>query len=211
METDDGPAEARYDVAVVGGGVNGTGVARDLSLRGLSVVLYERHDLAFGASGNSSGMIHGGPRYLLHTPGVTKSSCLDSGYIQRIAPHLLFRIPFLVPMKAGLKGRVMLELYDAFFRAYDDFQPLKRGELHTRLDASELSRLEPGLVGSILGGVTFDEWGVDGARLSVMCTRPSRASRRRRPTIRAIARRATRSPRARPRPADRPASTRAPS
>jgi glycerol-3-phosphate dehydrogenase len=168
MAVDDGPADARYDVAVIGGGVNGTGVARDLTLRGLRVVLFERHDLAFGASGNSSGMIHGGPRYLLNNPSVTKSSCLDSGYIQRIAPHLLFRIPFLVPMKSGTRGRVMIELYDAFFRAYDDFQPLKRGELHTRLDASDLARLEPGIVGSVLGGVTFDEWGVDGARLCVM-------------------------------------------
>ncbi len=168
MPVDGGPVEARYDVAVIGGGVNGTGVARDLALRGLSVVLFERHDLAFGASGNSSGMIHGGPRYLLSTPSVTKSSCLDSGYIQRIAPHLLFRIPFLVPMKKGARGRLMLELYDGFFRAYDDFQPLKRGELHTRLDASDLARLEPGLVGSLVGGVTFDEWGVDGARLCVM-------------------------------------------
>jgi glycerol-3-phosphate dehydrogenase len=168
MPTDDGPADVRCDVVVIGGGVNGTGVARDLVLRGLGVVLFERHDLAFGASGNSSGMIHGGPRYLLNNPSVTKSSCLDSGYIQRIAPHLLFRIPFLVPMKSGARGKVLLELYDAFFRAYDDFQPLKRGELHTRLDASELRRLEPGIVGSVVGGVTFDEWGVDGARLCVM-------------------------------------------
>jgi glycerol-3-phosphate dehydrogenase len=168
MLVDEGPSEARYDVAVIGGGVNGTGVARDLTLRGLKVVLFERHDLAFGASGNSSGMIHGGPRYLLNNPSVTKSSCLDSGYIQHIAPHLLFRIPFLMPVKGGARGRIMLELYDAFFRAYDDFQPLKRGEPHTRLDASGLAKLEPGLVGSVVGGVTFDEWGVDGARLCVM-------------------------------------------
>jgi glycerol-3-phosphate dehydrogenase len=168
MQFDGGPAEARYDVAVIGGGVNGTGVARDLALRGLGVVLFERHDLAFGASGNSSGMIHGGPRYLLSTPSVTKTSCLDSGYIQRIAPHLLFRIPFLVPMKKGTRGRIMLELYDAFFRAYDDFQPLKRGERHTRLSASDLAQLEPGLASSVVGGVTFDEWGVDGGRLCVM-------------------------------------------
>ena len=48
------------DVIVIGGGVNGTGVARDCALRGLSVALFERNDIAFGASGNSSGMIHGG-------------------------------------------------------------------------------------------------------------------------------------------------------
>ena len=86
------------DVVVVGGGVNGTGVARDCALRGMRVALFERHDLAFGASGNSSGMIHGGPRYLTYDPDVTYSSCLDSGHIQRVAPHLLFRIPFLMPV-----------------------------------------------------------------------------------------------------------------
>jgi len=168
MPTDDGSVDEAVEVAVIGGGVNGTGVTRDLTLRGLKVGLYERHDLGFGASGNSSGMIHGGPRYLLTTPGVTKSSCLDSGFIQKIAPHLLFRIPFLMPMMSGAHGRVMLELFDAFFRAYDDFQPLKRGEPHTRLDLPDLLRLEPGLTGPILGAMTFDEWGVDGARLCAM-------------------------------------------
>jgi glycerol-3-phosphate dehydrogenase len=168
MRIDDGDAVDTYDVAVIGGGVNGSGVARDLALRGLSVVLFERHDLAFGASGNSSGMIHGGARYLSQSPGVTESSCRDSGYIQHIAPQLLFRIPFLMPLRAGPRGRLMLELIDAYFRAYDAYQPLKRGEPHTRLDPQDLARLEPGLVGAVVGGVTFDEWGVDGARLCVL-------------------------------------------
>ncbi len=164
-----GPApEQSFDVAIIGGGVNGTGVARDLSLRGLKVILFERNDLAFGASGNSSGMIHGGVRYLTSNPKVTEQSCRDSGYIQQIAPHLLFRIPFLFPVKSGLKGRIAIELIDAFFRAYDQFQPLKRGEPHTRLSPSELAVLEPGLTGSLVGGITFDEWGVDGARLCVL-------------------------------------------
>ena len=87
-----------FDVAIVGGGINGTGVARDAALRGLKVVLFERNDIAFGASGNSSGMIHGGPRYLTADPEVTRTSCLDSGHIQAIAPHLLFRVPFLMPI-----------------------------------------------------------------------------------------------------------------
>jgi glycerol-3-phosphate dehydrogenase len=168
MPTSDAADDLTVDVVVIGGGVNGSGVARDLSMRGISVVLFERHDLAFGASGNSSGMIHGGARYLQDNPSVTESSCRDSGYIQRIAPHLLFRIPFVMPIRAGVKGRIYLELIDAFFRAYDDYQPLKRGEPHTRLDAADLTRLEPGLVGPFVGGVTFDEWGVDGARLCVM-------------------------------------------
>lgn len=161
--------DADVDVVVIGGGVNGTGVARDLSMRGIRVALFEKHDLAFGASGNSSGMIHGGVRYLSTHPEVTKSSCQDSGYIQQIAPHLLFRIPFLMPIASGPRSqRLLLTLVDAFFRAYDDFQPLKRGKPHTRLNADELKIVEPSLVGDFIGAVTFDEWGIDGARLCTL-------------------------------------------
>jgi len=157
---------ADVDVVVIGGGVNGTGVARDLALRGVKVELLEKHDLAFGASGNSSGMIHGGVRYLTTHPEVTEQSCRDSGYIQKIAPHLLFRIPFLVPVQRGSAAKkILFGLMDAFFRAYDDYQPLKRGKPHTQLNASELNELEPGIVGDMFGAVTFDEWGIDGARL----------------------------------------------
>ena len=55
-----------FDVLIVGGGANGTGLARDLAKRGVRVLLCEKGDLARGATGNSSGMIHGGPRYLLN-------------------------------------------------------------------------------------------------------------------------------------------------
>lgn len=156
------------DVIVVGGGVNGTGVARDATLRGLSVALFERNDIGFGASGNSSGMIHGGPRYLTHDPDVTYTSCLDSGHIQRIAPHLLFRIPFLMPVfgRSGSRARTQLLAYDAFFGLYDKYQELKSGKPHVRLTAAEVRQLEPGLIESA-GGVTFDEWGIDGVRLCV--------------------------------------------
>jgi len=155
------------DVFILGGGVNGTGLARDLALRGLRVILAERNDLAFGASGNSSGMIHGGPRYLTTHPEVTRSSCLDSGYIQRIAPHMIFRIPFFVPVYGrGAAARVRLDAYDAFFAVYDDFQPLKRGKLHTRLTPDECERVVPGLTTRHLAGaITSDEWGINGARL----------------------------------------------
>src|SRR5690606_30193535 len=98
--------------------------------RGIRVALFERNDLAFGASGNSSGMIHGGPRYLTYDPDVTYTSCQDSGHIQRIAPHLLFRIPFLTPIHSGPLARATLEGYDAFFALYDKYQPLKRGKPH---------------------------------------------------------------------------------
>ncbi|WP_104986443.1 glycerol-3-phosphate dehydrogenase/oxidase [Sorangium cellulosum] len=155
------------DVVVIGGGVNGVGVARDASQRGLKVALFERNDLAFGASGNSSGMIHGGLRYLTSDPHVTEKSCRDSGHIQAIAPHLLFRIPFLVPFERSRNARVLYNLADGFFEAYDIYQPLKRGKPHARLSPDELRRLEPGIHGDLVGGFSFDEWGIDGARLCV--------------------------------------------
>ena len=153
------------DVVVIGGGVNGTGVARDASMRGLRVALFERNDLAFGASGNNSGLIHGGPRYMLNDPNVTATSCRDSGYIQRIAPHMLHRVPFLMPVENKGHAKIMFALIDAFFEAYDRYQPLKHGKKHAMLTAEEMQRLEPGLRGNIVGGISFDEWGIDGARL----------------------------------------------
>jgi glycerol-3-phosphate dehydrogenase len=162
------------DVAIIGGGVNGTGVLRDAALRGLKVALFERNDIAFGASGNSSGMIHGGPRYLTADPEVTRTSCLDSGHIQAIAPHLLFRVPFLMPIGAEGTERTHIDLVDAFFEAYDRYQPLKNGKPHARLSVDELHELEPGLFGGkhggpsgLTGAITFDEWGIDGSRLCI--------------------------------------------
>lgn len=157
------------DVLIIGGGVNGTGLARDLALRGLRTMLLERNDLAFGASGNSSGMIHGGLRYLTSHLEVTRSSCKDSGYIQRIAPHMIFRIPFLMPIYGkSAAAKMRFEAIDAFFALYDEFQPLKRGKSHTRLTPDEAERVVPGLVKDhMIGCMTFDEWGIHGVRLCV--------------------------------------------
>src|SRR3989344_6374038 len=82
-----------FDVIIVGGGINGVGIARDCALRGISCLLVEKNDFSAGTSGASSGMIHGGPRYMLNDLEVTKLACRDSGFIQKAAPHLLFRVP----------------------------------------------------------------------------------------------------------------------
>ena len=168
-------ASENYDVIVLGGGVNGAGIARDCARRGIKVLLVEKNDLAKGASGANTGMIHGGIRYLRFDVHTTRMACTDSGYIQRIAPHLLFRIPFIVPvMKPAGAGfmttvvdRLFLEGAEIFFEAYDEFQPLKRGKAHTRLTKEETLALEPGLSPDILGAITMDEWGIDPFRLVV--------------------------------------------
>jgi glycerol-3-phosphate dehydrogenase len=162
-----------YDVIVLGGGVNGCGTARDLALRGLSVLLLEKRDLACGASGANSGMIHGGIRYMLSDRHVTELACRDSGYIQRIAPHLLFRIPFLMPFTSRAEEATLVEratwyATEVYVGTYDQYQPLKRGKPSTRLQADELYRLEPALRPGLAGAVTFDEWGIDSHRLCVL-------------------------------------------
>lgn len=161
--------EAReLDVVVIGGGVNGAGIARDLALRGASVALFEKGDLCGATSGASSGMIHGGLRYLLYDRHTTEISCVDSGYIQKIAPYMIFRIPFLLPLFGGRSfSKLRHETVEAFFRAYDRFQPLKGGKPHTRLTREEALRLEPGVNPEVAGAVTMDEWGIDVFRLVV--------------------------------------------
>lgn len=162
-----------YDVIILGGGVNGTGTARDCAMRGLRVLLLEKADFGVGASGNSSGMIHGGIRYMLSDRHVTALACRDSGYIQRIAPHLLFRIPFLMPFGSGREGATLREravfyATEVYVGTYDLYQPLKRGKPSTRLTAEELYRLEPGLRPGLHGAVTLDEWGIDAFRLCAL-------------------------------------------
>src|SRR5512136_296781 len=169
-----GPDRDRaYDVVVLGGGVNGAGVARDCAMRGLSVLLLEKQDLACGASGASSGMIHGGIRYMTSDRNVTALASRDAGYIRRIAPHLTFRIPFLLPFasrreEATLLDRLSWYAAEVYVGTYDLFQPLKGGKPSVRLSAEELYRIEPALRPGLHGAVTLDEWGIDGQRLCLL-------------------------------------------
>lgn len=155
---------AEYDAIVIGGGVNGAGVARDFALRGLRVALCEKRDIGSGTSGHSSSMIHGGPRYLATERHVTRASAADAGAIRRIAKHLVFRIPFLLPLYRRMP-RLYVEALEAYWESYDAFQPLKGSYAHTRLGRAEALRVEPGLGDDVVGAVTFDEWGIDGTRL----------------------------------------------
>jgi len=154
----------RVQVLVIGGGINGAGIARDLALRGVSCALVERRELGSGTSWASSGMIHGGLRYLQKDPEVTLHSCVDSGAIQRIAPHLVFRIPFVMPVFA--EDPIGPELVEIGLEMYDRYQPYKNGRPHTRLSRAEALRLEPALSPRIECAFTLDEWGVDAARLT---------------------------------------------
>jgi glycerol-3-phosphate dehydrogenase len=84
-----------FDLLVVGGGITGTGVARDAALRGLRVALVEKDDYASGTSSRSSRLVHGGVRYLEHGQiGLVFESSRERRTLQRIAPHLVRPLAF---------------------------------------------------------------------------------------------------------------------
>ena len=91
---------AVIDVIVIGGGITGTGIALDAASRGLSVVLVEKHDLAFGTSRWSSKLAHGGLRYLASgNVGIARRSSIERGILMSVnAPHLVKALPQLVPL-----------------------------------------------------------------------------------------------------------------
>src|SRR6266550_3639673 len=86
------------DVLVVGGGIVGSGVARDAAMRGLRTVLVDRHDFAFGTSSRSSRLLHGGLRYLAQgRVGLVREASVEKRIIHEIAPHLAEPLPFIFP------------------------------------------------------------------------------------------------------------------
>jgi len=114
-----------FDVAVIGGGITGAGIARDAALRGMSVTLFEMTDFGAGTSSKSSKLIHGGLRYLEHGEiGLVFESVSERRVQTKLAPHLVRPLPFLIPIYKGVRPgfeimNLGLWIYDslALFRA----------------------------------------------------------------------------------------------
>lgn len=109
--------DQRCDLLVIGGGINGVGIARDAAGRGLSVILCEKDDLAAHTSSASSKLIHGGLRYLEHYEfALVRKALLEREVLMRAAPHLISPLNFVMPYVAGLRPyfvlRAGLFLYD---------------------------------------------------------------------------------------------------
>ncbi len=133
-----------YDIAIIGGGINGVGIALEAASRGLSVLLCEQHDLANGTSSRSSKLAHGGLRYLEHSAfGLVKESLRERDYLIQNAPHLVQPIPFIIPIDKKCRSEFMLKIgllcYDilnfrgktkrshtVLFDANDAMNPIKR-------------------------------------------------------------------------------------
>ena len=101
----------RFDLAVIGGGVNGAGIARDAAGRGARVLLLEAGDLAQGTSSASTKLIHGGLRYLEHYEfGLVREALSEREALWAIAPHIIKPLRFVLPHVDGLRPRWLLRL-----------------------------------------------------------------------------------------------------
>ena len=138
------------DLLVIGAGINGTGIARDAALRGLSVVLVDKGDIASGTTSWSTRLIHGGLRYLEQLDvGLVRESLREREALLHIAAHLVQPLSFFIPIYAGdRRGPISVR---AGMMAYDALAPGTL-ERHSMLDAEAAVEREPGVATEGLRG-----------------------------------------------------------
>ena len=153
-----------FDLLVVGGGINGTGIARDAAGRGLKVLLCEQHDLAQHTSSASSKLVHGGLRYLeQYEFRLVRESLAEREVLLRAAPHIVRPMRFVMPHVPELRPAWMIRaglfLYD--YLARRDTLPNSRGiSLRER-------PYNHGLKPSVTKGFIYSDCWVDDARLVI--------------------------------------------
>ncbi len=158
-------AESAFDLLIVGGGINGAGIARDAAGRGLSVLLVEQDDLAAHTSSASTKLIHGGLRYLEHCEfGLVRKSLAERERLIDAAPHIMWPMRFVMPHDAHLRPAWMIRaglfLYDHLAR-------------RRRLQGSRAVDLRAHAAGAALDphfrrGFEYSDGWVDDARLVLL-------------------------------------------
>ncbi len=152
----------RYDLAIVGGGINGAGIAADAAGRGLSVVLFERGDLAGGTSSASSKLIHGGLRYLEQGEiRLVRESLIEREVLIARAPHLIRPLRFVIPHAPGLRARALMRI--GLF-LYDHLAKRRRIPASSAVDLSHDPAGRP-LKPGFRTGFAYYDCQVDDARL----------------------------------------------
>ena len=147
----------RFDLIIIGAGINGAGIARDASLRGLRVLVLDKGDVGSGTTSWSTRLIHGGLRYLEHHEiGLVRESLRERERLLRIAPHLVRPLPLLLPIYRGdQRGRLLIR---AGMLAYDVLSLDKSLPGHRMLDRTATLGRAPGLAESgLLGAALFHD------------------------------------------------------
>jgi len=163
----------RWDLIVIGGGITGAGVLREASLRGLNTLLLEARDFASGTSSRSSKLVHGGFRYLRERQfNVTREAVREREWLLRCAPHLVNRLPFLLP---NFNGAHSLAWQFAFGVLIYDLMAPKWD--HRRLTARQLLKHSPLLrTNGLQGGQRYIDASVDDSALVLRLLRSAVAS-----------------------------------
>lgn len=158
-------SQQTYDLAIIGGGINGAGVARDAASRGMRVALVEMNDFAEGTSSRSSKLIHGGIRYLENLDFHLVFEALSERQILfDIAPHLVHPLRFLIPLFRG--GRVGMFKMGLGMWLYDALSLFDAPELHQRLSPQEAHQQVPSLtLQNLLGAYIYSDAYMDDDRL----------------------------------------------
>lgn len=156
-----------FDVLVVGGGITGTGIARDAAMRGLRTALVEAEDFAFGTSSRSSKLVHGGLRYLeQYQFGLVFEAVSERRILMDIAPHLVHPLGFLFPVYEG--ARQPLYMIRAGMWVYDALSRLQSPKIHRTLSADDVARAEPSLRrDGLQGAPLYYDCATDDARLTL--------------------------------------------
>jgi glycerol-3-phosphate dehydrogenase len=154
-----------YDLAIIGGGINGCGLARDAAGRGLSVFLCEMGDLASGTSSRSTKLIHGGLRYLEHFDfRLVREALAEREVLWAIAPHIVRPMRFVLPYQQGLRPAWMLRV--GLFM-YDHLGGRQRLAGTRVLDLTADAAGEPLKPGGFVTAFEYSDCAVDDARLVV--------------------------------------------
>jgi glycerol-3-phosphate dehydrogenase len=159
--------EDTFDVLVIGGGINGCGIARDAAMRGMSVALVEADDFASGTSSRSSRLVHGGVRYLEHGWfHLVFESSRERRILLRIAPHIVRPLPFVWPVYRG--ARIPLWKLRAGLALYDALALFRNVARSRRFSLAEVARAEPALErDGLVGGMRYFDAATDDARLTL--------------------------------------------
>jgi glycerol-3-phosphate dehydrogenase len=167
---------APVDVLIIGGGITGAGIARDAAMRGMRTALVDAGDFGGGTSSRSTGLIHGGLRYLEHGwLRLVFEASRERRILLRIAPHLVRPMPFLFPVHVGARiGRTRLS---AGLWLYDLLSVFRNVHVHRRLSRRAVLRAEPRLRDRDLrGGALYYDASCDDARLVLANARAAHRS-----------------------------------
>ncbi|MDJ0790360.1 MAG: glycerol-3-phosphate dehydrogenase/oxidase [Acidimicrobiia bacterium] len=176
-ETIDAMDGGTFDVVIVGGGITGVGCALDAASRGLSVALIEQRDISSGTSSRSSKLFHGGLRYLEQFDFKLVNEALHERELirQRLAPHLVWPVPFIYPLRHRLWERFYvgagITLYDAMAKIGGNTLPRQ-----WHLTKTDLKEVFPSVkADDFVGGIRYYDAGCDDARYTVAVARTAAA------------------------------------